>query len=141
MLCGVVALGCAFPAMQAKAQGSPSLDSLHTETAVDRVASAFKNGDADPLFGVTAERIDLNLLGSRSYYSRSQASYVLRDFFRHHRPTDFVIERSVEADASLFVMGVFHHDRADRPAQVMVRFEQGAESWVLHELRIEADHP
>ncbi len=102
---------------------------------------AFEEGMPEALFTPAADRIDVSLLGSRSYYSQSQAFYVMRDYFRHHAPRSFSVDRTAEADASLFVMGTYHHAQADTPVYVMVRFDEGTTTWVLHEVRIETASP
>lgn len=109
--------------------------------AVHRVVNTFEEGAPEQLFTPAAERIDVSLLGSRSYYSRSQAFYVMRDYFRHHAPRAFAVNRTARADASLFVMGTYHHAQSDAPVHVMVRFDQHDTAWMLREVRVEATPP
>jgi len=49
------------------------------------------------------------------------------------------VERTAQADASLFVMGIYRHDQADTPVRVMVRFDEGSTTWIFHELRIQVE--
>jgi hypothetical protein len=125
----------------ATAQHTSPADSSAHQTAIHRVMQAFEEGMPEALFTPAADRIDVSLLGSRSYYSQSQAFYVMRDYFRHHAPRSFSVDRTAEADASLFVMGTYHHAQADTPVYVMVRFDEDATTWVLHEVRIETASP
>lgn len=138
LLLGTALLGLPHLGM---AQSSPSADSSAHAEAVDRVVQTFEKGTPETLFASAAERVELSVLGSRSYYSRSQAFYVIRDYLRQHAPRSFAIDRTAEADASLFVMGIYHHDQADTPVRVMVRFDEGSTAWVFHELRIEVAQP
>ena len=120
------------------AQSAPP-DSMDTDPAVERVTTAFEHGNPESLFATTADRVELSLLGSRSYYSSSQGFYVLRDFLRQHPPKQFAVQRTAWADASFFVMGRYHHTRADAPVRVIVRFDSDPPDWILHELRVESE--
>ena len=128
-----------LPSVGMAQSSSPPADSSAHAAAVDRVVKTFEEGAPKTLFASAAERVDLNVLGSRSYYSRSQAFYVVRDYFRHHPPRSFDVERTAQADASLFVMGIYRHDQADTPVRVMVRFDEGSTTWIFHELRIQVE--
>ena len=120
-------------------------DSTEHSEAVHRVVQAFEEGTPETLFAPSAERIDVSVLGSRSYYSRSQAFYVMRDYFRQHAPRAFAVSRTAQAETSLFVMGTYHHAQADAPVRVMVRFDARNTSqdtaWIFREVRIEATPP
>ena len=114
-------------------------DSVDTAPAVDRVTTAFQHGDPEALFATAADRVELSLLGSRSFYSASQGFYVMRNFLRQHPPKQFAVQRTAWADDSFFVMGHFQHTRADGPVRVIVRFDSDPPHWILHELRVEAE--
>jgi hypothetical protein len=103
---------------------------------VDRVASSFADGDAEQLLGETSERIEVGLPGTRAYYSRSQAVYVLREFFDDHDPTRFEVEDVSKAGASYFVTGRFWHSRSEQPMHVYTRFATRGSNH-LHEIRVE----
>ena len=52
---------------------------------------ALKTGSAKELAKYFNASIDLNLEGEVTTYSKAQAEFVLRDFFKKHVPTDFAI--------------------------------------------------
>lgn len=104
---------------------------------VERVTSAFGEGDAERLLAPSADRVEVNLFGSRTIYSSAQAFYVLRDFFRSHVPHDFVIEDVTEAGTNCFVRGVYEQAQVDQPLQIYVRLDREEEVWHLREVRIE----
>ncbi|MEF8816345.1 MAG: DUF4783 domain-containing protein [Salinibacter sp.] len=129
------------------AQGQPA-DSIATVSdsttegppaVARRVATAFSDGDARRLLTPSADRVEISLFGNRTFYSSSQAVYVLREFFRRHTPGRFVVGDVTEAGASYFVRGEYEEARRVRRHRVYVRLDQpdGEELWNLHELRIE----
>lgn len=136
-----IGLGMLFPSISTAQSSSPPPDSSAHAAAVDRVTTTFEDGSPETLFAAAAERIDLSVLGSRSYYSRSQAFYVVRDYFRQHAPRSFTIDRTTNTESSLFIMGTYHHNQADAPVRVVVRFDEGSTAWIFHELRIGVERP
>jgi len=104
---------------------------------VDRVSTAFSKGDAELLLTPAADRVEVSLFGTRSFYSSAQSFYVLRHFFESHPPANFTLDDTTASGPSCFVQGRFQPARADRVLQVYVRLvRQGENTWRLHEVRI-----
>ena len=105
-----------------------------------RVVTAFTEGNARRLLTPSADRVEISLFGSRTFYSSSQALYVLREFFRSHAPGRFVVADVMETGTSCFVQGRYEEARMTRRHHVYVRLDQSedADLWSLHEVRIEA---
>jgi len=128
-------------------QGQPadSIASAPDSTAEDtpavarRVATAFAEGDARRLLTPSADRVEISLFGNRTFYSSSQAVYVLREFFRRHPSGRFAVGGVMEAGTSFFVRGEYEEARMARRHRVYVRLDrpQGEDLWNLHEVRIE----
>lgn len=109
------------------------------DTLVQRVSTAFADGSAQRLLTPSADRVEVGLFGTNTFYSNAQAFYVLRDFFDTHPPADFAVGDVTEAGNSFFVRGQFDHNRDARTLQVYVRLVQREEAWELQEVRINAD--
>ncbi len=109
------------------------------DTLVQRVSTAFVDGNAQLLLTPAADRVEVSLFGTNTFYSNAQAFYVLRDFFDTHPPADFAVGDVTEAGNSFFVRGQFDHNRDSRTLQVYVRLVRRAEAWRLQEVRIDAD--
>lgn len=119
------------------AQAPDSTEEAPSEV-VERVTAAFGEGDAERLLAPSADRVEVNLFGSRTIYSSAQAFYVLRDFFRSHVPREFAIEDVTEAGTNCFVRGIYEQAQVDQPLQIYVRLDQEEEDvWHLREVRIE----
>jgi hypothetical protein len=110
------------------------------DTVVQRVSTAFQAGNARQLLTPAADRIEVSLFGTRTFYSSAQAFYVLREFFDTHSPVDFVLVDATGAGKSCFLRGRLAPARDERPLQVYVRLvREGTETWQLHEVRIDSE--
>lgn len=123
------------------AQGQASASRPIPDAIVQDLGSAFSNGDAQALLDHATDRVEISLFGTRTYYSRAQALYVLRDFFKKHPPQRFESDEVAEAGTTYFVTGRYWHLRTDQPLQLYVRVSTESEDWNLHEVRIERMRP
>jgi hypothetical protein len=109
------------------------------DTVMQRVTTAFRDGDARRLLSLAADRVEVSLFGTRTFYSRAQAYYVLRNFFDEYPPTNFALVDATGAGKSSFLRGRVDHSRGERPLRTyvrMVRHENGF--WQVHEVRIDS---
>jgi hypothetical protein len=130
----VVVLG--VTASSALAQSSVSDTSAVPSSVVQRVQQAFGAADASALLTPAADRVEINLFGTRTFYSRDQAFYVLRAFFEEHAPRQFEVQDSVQTEGAYFVTGTYWHVRDDRPLRVFVRLSASEAQWRLKEVRV-----
>ncbi|PQJ35407.1 hypothetical protein BSZ35_13055 [Salinibacter sp. 10B] len=109
------------------------------DTVLRRVTTAFIDGNAQLLLSPAADRVEVSLFGTRTFYSSAQAFYVLREFFDTHTPSSFALSDATGAGRSCFVRGRLDHAHGERTLQVYVRLVQRSDVWQLHEVRIDAD--
>ncbi|WP_263785051.1 DUF4783 domain-containing protein [Salinibacter grassmerensis] len=139
----VVGIGGAPSVVQGQAADSiasvPDSTTEDTPAVARRVATAFAEGDARRLLTPSADRVEISLFGNRTFYSDSQAVYVLREFFRRHPSGRFAMGDVMAAGTSFFVRGEYEEARMARRHHVYVRLDQpqGEDLWNLHEVRIE----
>ena len=105
--------------------------------ALAQVERAFEEGDARGLLEGAADRVEIAVLEAPMLYSRAQATYVMRDFFRLHPPERFALQEAAQSDGSLFAPGLYWSMGQDGPFQVYVRLRQKARAWELREIRVE----
>jgi len=60
-------------------------------SVIDQVKDAFKAGSAKELAKYLNKTVDVTIEGKLENYSKAQAEFVLRDFFKAHAPNDFTI--------------------------------------------------
>ena len=58
---------------------------------IDQVKDAFKAGSAKELAKYLHQTVDLTFDGKLENFSKTQAEFVLRDFFKAHAPNEFTI--------------------------------------------------
>lgn len=69
--------------------GSPALS--QTAEVIDQVKESIKAGSAKELSKYLHQTVDVTIDGKLENYSRAQAEFVLRDFFKAHPPNEFTI--------------------------------------------------
>lgn len=128
-LAACVLLLAALPA-RSTAQGSE-------RAVLERLQEAVAAGDADRVFAPAADRVDVSLLGASDIYSRSQARYVMAEFFRQYPPTRFAFEPATRREGSCFAGGAYVVERGETPLWLYVRLRQDGRDWELREIRVE----
>lgn len=63
--------------------------SLGQEDVINNARLALKTGSSKELAKYFNKMVELNIDGEKSNYSKTQAEFVLRDFFKKFPPTDF----------------------------------------------------
>jgi len=113
------------------------VDTTLQTQALEHVRDAFARGDARALLAPATERIEMTLLGRSTHYSRSQAIYVMEEFFRDYPPEQFAVEDTSGAEGSWFMAYEYWSTRGQDPMQVFIRVRTLADSWEVREIRVE----
>lgn len=75
---------------------------------IDNVKTAIKTGSSKELGKYFGSTVDLNFNGEKSSYSRSQAEFVLRDFFKNNPPLNFeYIHQGASKQGMKYVIGKY----------------------------------
>jgi hypothetical protein len=94
---------------------------------------AVKAGNSKDLVKYLNSSIDLNLEGEVNTYSKAQAEFVLRDFFKKHPPTEFNIVHTGASKAGLqFAIGKYQSG-ADS-YDVLMRVREVEKNYLIHEM-------
>lgn len=134
----VLLVGLGMVAARGQARAMKAVEAV-PDTVKQRVSRAFRAGDAERLLTPSADRVEVSLFGTRTFYSSAQALYVLREFFDTHPPADFILADATDAGDSFFLRGQFKHTRDNQPLQVYVRLvPYEDERWKLQEVRIDS---
>lgn len=107
--------------------------SLQAQNMFAPMRDAIKGGNATELVKYFNTTIDLNLEGTISNYSKTQAEFVLRDFFKKHSPSDFTIVHTGASKGGLqFAIGKFKSgtDSYD----VLMRLREVDKVYLIHEM-------
>lgn len=106
--------------------------------ALEAVEDAVAAGNAEALLGKASDRVEIALFGSSTLYSRSQAMYVMKQFFQDYPPVQFSLQHTSIAVGNWFASGLYFYAASDRPLRVYVRLRaRGDVGWEVREIRIE----
>lgn len=104
--------------------------------ALNALVKAFEDGDAESVMRHSGQRLDVSLFGMSKLFSRSQAGYVLRDFFKEHRPERLHVTDTSGSAGNWFAAGRYWYGGGDAPLAVYFRLRFGEDEWELREVRI-----
>jgi hypothetical protein len=99
---------------------------------------AIKTGNAKEVIKFFNTSVDMNLDGEVAMYSKAQAEFVLRDFFKKHPSSDFSIVHTGSSKGGLqFAIGryVSNADTFD----VVIRVKEVSGSYLIHEINFVKD--
>ena len=89
------------------AVGFPVAVKAQSET-INNVRAALRAGSSKELVKNFNKTIELNFDGEKSNYSRTQAEFVLRDFFKKYPPSDFqYIHQGASKQGLTYVIGKY----------------------------------
>ena len=75
---------------------------------INNVRASIKAGSSKELVKNFNNNVELNFDGEKSSYSRTQAEFVLRDFFKKYPPTDFeYIHQGASKQGLTYVIGKY----------------------------------
>ncbi len=99
---------------------------------------AIKTGNAKEVIKFFNNSVDMNLDGEVSMYSKAQAEFVLREFFKKHPSTEFSIVHTGSSRGGLqFAIGryVSNADTFD----VVIRVKEVNGTYLIHEINFVKD--
>lgn len=123
-----LASGCEFAGFEAQ---------VDEREALRRIERAMASGDIRSLFYSFSEQVEVMIHGEGSMYSRAQATYVMRDFFRAYPPEQFELDDVARARDSHIAMGEYWYRGEEQAMRVYLRMRLRDGRWELKELRIE----
>jgi len=123
----IIAIGCiigfCFAFIDANAQ----------KDFVENVKDAIKAGSSRECAQFFHENLDVTLEGEMKSYSRTQAEYVLRDFFKEHPPSSFLIVHQGSSKGGLpYAIGQYESN--DDTYRVWMRIKSINSKYLIHEI-------
>jgi hypothetical protein len=90
---------------------------------INNVKAAMKMGSSKELTKYFNERVDLIIDGERMNYSKVQAEFVLKDFFRNYPPEDFqYIHQGASKEGLNYTIGTYTYSGGS--FRVLIRFKE-----------------
>lgn len=96
---------------------------LAQSDVMSNVRSALKAGSSKELTKHFNEMVELNLNGDKSSYSKTQAEFVLKDFFKNHPPTDFQYIHQGASKGNLLKYAIGKYTYGNGSFRVLILFK------------------
>jgi len=95
--------------------------------------TAIKTGSAEQLSKHFNQNIDVNIEGSLSSFSKTQAVFAIDEFFKAHPPTDFTIVHKGSSQGGLqFAIGKYISNQDTYT--VLIRVKDSGQTRLIHEI-------
>lgn len=92
-----------------------------------------KAGNSKEMVKFLNQSVDMNLDGEVNTYSKTQAEFALRDFFKKHPPKDFSIVHTGSSKGGLqFAIGRYLSNNESYSA--LIRVKEVGENYLIHEI-------
>ena len=100
---------------------------------IQQVKETIKAGSAKELSKYLFQTVDVTIEGKVQSYSKAQAEFVFRDFFRQHPPAEFsIIHQGSSKGGQPFAIG--QYKSADETYRVFMKIKSVNSQQLLHEI-------
>ncbi|NJO03095.1 MAG: DUF4783 domain-containing protein [Bacteroidia bacterium] len=104
------------------ALGSGSTVSGTNDEITNLIKEAMLNADAGQLAQLFGETVEISFDGEKSDYSRTQAEFVMRDFFQKNTPNDFkYIHKGVSKNGIQYAIAEYNSPRQSYRVYMLVK--------------------
>ena len=107
------------------------------DEAIERVEVGLEESDPAVVLDRAAGRVEVVLFGRGGTVRRSQATHVLRDFFRRYPPARVALAERSSSDDGLTAIWRYWTDDGGQPLSVRAVHREGGGDWELVSLRVE----
>ena len=109
---------------------------LGQEDIINNVKETIKAGSAKELAGYLNQTVDIMIDEKLESYSKAQAEFVLRDFFKAHVPSEFTIIHqgsSKSGQPQPYVIGQYKSEK--ETFRVLIKIKTVGKQQFVHEIR------
>lgn len=103
------------------------------------IKDAIKTGNAKEVIKFFNNNVDMNLDGDVAMYSKAQAEFVLRDFFKKHPSSDFTIVHSGASKQGGLLFAIGRYTSNSDVFDVVIRVKEVNKNYLIHELNFVKD--
>ena len=105
---------------------------------IEQVKETIKAGSSKELSRYIGQTVDVSINSKVETYSKSQAEFVLRDFFRQHPPKEFVIIHQGSSKGGLpYAIG--QYSSGSDSFRVFIRIKNVNDDYLLNEIRFDKE--
>ena len=107
-----------------------------TEQSLSQIEQGLRKGEVALLLPYLHDPVEIAISGRAKMYSRTQAEYVLKDFFKSHPPKGFTFMHRGRSENVLYAIGTYHAQGGQWDVSIFGRVERGR--YQIEQLRLEA---
>jgi hypothetical protein len=79
---------------------------------INDIKSAMKTGNSKEIVKYFHDVVELGIISDKVDYSKTQAEFIMKDFFKKYPPTDFqYAHKGASPDGARYAMGKYLHDK------------------------------
>ncbi len=88
------------------------LQAQKNDEDLEKISTALKEADHDKLHVYCNDMVEISVPGNEGTYSKTQAKFILRDFFREYPVRDFRIKHEgLSNNGSKYAIGEYFHQK------------------------------
>lgn len=107
--------------------------SFTQKEALDDIKNAIKSGSAKDIAAYFNSTVDVTIDDDIQSYSKTQAEYVFKDFFKSNPPSSFTIVHQGSSKGGLpYAIGQFIS--GEKTYRVWMRIKKAQETFLIHEI-------
>jgi hypothetical protein len=106
------------------------------EQSLSQIEQGLRKGEVKLILPYLHDPVEIAISGKAKMYSRTQAEYVLKDFFKSHPPRGFTFMHRGRSENVLYAIGAYHTQSEQWDVSVFGRIERGR--YQVEQLRFEA---
>ena len=103
------------------------------------IKEVIKTGNAKEVSQYLSQSVDISVDGNLNTYSKAQAEFVLRDFFKKHPPTDFNFVHSGASAKKELQYAIGRYQSNSESYTLMVRVKEVGGQNLIHELTFQKE--
>ena len=100
------------------------------------IQEAIENGRAESMVDKSSSFVEVTLLGNSTLYSRAQAGYILKEFFREHPPSEFAFQRRLNVGNDWYVYGSYRNRAEKETYRIEIRIRRNGDGYEIKNIRI-----
>lgn len=114
-----------------------SVQAQSREQVLAEIRASMMSADAVGLARQTVNSVEIALFGEGRFYSRGQATLLLKEFFSEFPPDDFRIVNFTQTPTAWFLEGAYQTKASKKPIPIFMRLRGSKGVWKIRELLIE----
>lgn len=101
---------------------------------ISEIKEAIRTGSSKEMARLLNETVDMNIQGKMNNYGKSQAEFILRDFFKKNPPTSFnIIHQGASKSGLPYALGEYKSN--NEVFEVWVRVKKVNNRYLINEIR------